>query len=142
MLEAYDLAGTLDGLALLDQPVGTEKHDTDLAGLEVHAHALDTGCEPFHRVSLSVFASCGAQCREYVLDQLLSLDVVHAVHTCNTVTVLPLVLRSYRVVLILSAYPTERTRPVSARPDSSCTPRIRCSRMEETSVGEALASAA
>lgn len=38
-------------------------------------------------------------------------------------------------------YPTDRTRPVSARPDSSWTPRILCSRMDETSVGEALASA-
>ncbi|KAI1436683.1 hypothetical protein GGR50DRAFT_183973 [Xylaria sp. CBS 124048] len=41
-----------------------------------------------------------------------------------------------------STYPTERTRPVSARLDSSETPRILCSRMEETSVGEAFASAA
>jgi hypothetical protein len=42
----YNLASTLDGLALTDKSVGTEKHDTDLAGLEVHAHALDTGGEP------------------------------------------------------------------------------------------------
>jgi hypothetical protein len=28
---AYNLAGTLDGLTLLDETVGTEKHDTDLA---------------------------------------------------------------------------------------------------------------
>lgn len=40
------------------------------------------------------------------------------------------------------AHPTERTRPVSARPASSCTPLILCSRIEETSVGEARASAA
>jgi hypothetical protein len=31
---AYNLAGTLDGLTLLDETVGTEKHDTDLAGAE------------------------------------------------------------------------------------------------------------
>lgn len=43
---------------------------------------------------------------------------------------------------IIFPYPTERTRPVSARPDSSWTPRMRCSRMEVTSVGVALASAA
>jgi hypothetical protein len=42
----YNLAGTLDGLTLLDQSIGTEKHDTDLAGLQVHAHALDAGGEP------------------------------------------------------------------------------------------------
>jgi hypothetical protein len=41
-----NLAGTLDGLALLDETVGTEKHNTDLAGLEVHAHALHTGGKP------------------------------------------------------------------------------------------------
>ena len=43
--------------------------------------------------------------------------------------------------LALKTYPTDRTRPVSARPDSSWTPRILCSRMDETSVGEAFASA-
>jgi hypothetical protein len=41
-----NLSGTLDGLALLDQSIGTEQHNTDLAGFEVHAHALDTGGEP------------------------------------------------------------------------------------------------
>jgi len=60
-----NLSGTLDGLTLLDETVRTEKHNTDLAGFQVHAHALDTGGE---------------------LDKLLSLDVVHAVDTGNTVT--------------------------------------------------------
>lgn len=45
----YNLAGTLDRLTLLDESVGTEKYNTDLAGLEVHAHALDTGGEPEQR---------------------------------------------------------------------------------------------
>lgn len=49
---AYNLAGTLDGLALTDKSVGTEEHNTDLAGLEVHAHALDTGGEPIQCVSI------------------------------------------------------------------------------------------
>ena len=44
----YNLSGTLDGLAFLDQTIGTEKHNTDLAGFQVHAHALDTGGEPAH----------------------------------------------------------------------------------------------
>jgi hypothetical protein len=43
---AYNLAGTLDSLTLLDETIGTEKHNTDLAGLEVHAHALDARGEP------------------------------------------------------------------------------------------------
>jgi hypothetical protein len=42
----YNFTGTLDGLALLDETVRTEKHDTDLASLEVHAHALDARGEP------------------------------------------------------------------------------------------------
>jgi hypothetical protein len=45
-VETHDLAGTLDSLAFLNQSVGTEEHDTDLSGLEVHAHALDARCEP------------------------------------------------------------------------------------------------
>lgn len=49
----YNLASTLDGLALTDKSVGTEEHNTDLAGLEVHAHALDTGGEPVLFVSMS-----------------------------------------------------------------------------------------
>jgi hypothetical protein len=60
-----NLSGTLDGLTLLDQSIGTEKHDTDLASLQVHAHALDAGGE---------------------LDQLLGLDIAHAVDTGNTIT--------------------------------------------------------
>jgi hypothetical protein len=79
-----------------------------------------------------------------VLNELLGLDIVHAVDTGNTVTVVPV---SFPVFFLAPqcaavAYPTESTRPVSARLFSSCTPRILCSRMEETSVGAALASAA
>jgi hypothetical protein len=78
-----------------------------------------------------------------VLDELLGLDIVHAVDTGNTVTV---ALVSFFVLLFhqlpVVAYPTDRTRPVSARLFSSWTPRILCSRIEETSVGVAFASAA
>jgi hypothetical protein len=63
---AYNLSGTLDGLTLLDETVGTEKHNSDLAGLQVQAHTLDSGSE---------------------LDQLLSLDVGKTVNTGNTVSV-------------------------------------------------------
>lgn len=61
----YNLASSLDGLAFLDQSVGTEQHDTDLTGFQVHAHALDTGGE---------------------FDELFSLDIAHAMDTGNTVT--------------------------------------------------------
>lgn len=42
----YNLAGTLNSLALLDETVGTEQHNTNLAGLKVHAHTLNTRGEP------------------------------------------------------------------------------------------------
>jgi hypothetical protein len=78
-----------------------------------------------------------------VLNELLGLDVVHAVDTGDTVTVVPVsFLSSPALHAAVVAYPTESTRPVSARLFSSCTPRILCSRMEETSVGVAFASAA
>jgi hypothetical protein len=90
-----------------------------------------------------------------LLDKLFGLDIVHAVDTCNTITVVIETLatdcstgmRSTLGVVVdqerfpLETYPTERTRPVSAKPASSWTPRILCSRMEETSVGVAFASA-
>jgi len=60
-----NLAGTLDSLTLLDETIRTEQHNTDLAGLEVHAHSLDTGSE---------------------LDKLLGLNVGHAVKTGDTIT--------------------------------------------------------
>lgn len=83
-----------------------------------------------------------------VLNELLGLDVVHAVDTGDTVTVVSssadCVYSSMAAMAhgCGAAYPTERTRPVSAREFSSWTPRMRCSRMEETSVGVALASEA
>jgi hypothetical protein len=42
----YNFTGTLNGLALLDETVRAEEHNTDLASLEVHAHALDARREP------------------------------------------------------------------------------------------------
>lgn len=47
-IKTYNLSGTLDGLTLLDETVGTEKHDTDLSSFQVHAHSLDTRSEPFN----------------------------------------------------------------------------------------------
>jgi hypothetical protein len=51
-VRAHDLAGTLDSLAFSHSSVGTEQHDTDLTGFEVHAHALDTGSEPVSMLAL------------------------------------------------------------------------------------------
>lgn len=62
---SYNLASTLDSLAFLDFTIRTEEHNTDVAGFQVHAHALDAGRE---------------------LDQLLGLDIAHAINTGNTVT--------------------------------------------------------
>jgi len=55
----YNLASALNGLALTDKSVGTEEHNTDLAGLEVHAHALDTGGEPKLFVSIQSMKAVG-----------------------------------------------------------------------------------
>jgi hypothetical protein len=60
-----NLSGTLDGLSLLDQTIGTEEHNTNLSSFQVHAHSLDTGGE---------------------LDKLLGLDVGHTVNTSDTIT--------------------------------------------------------
>lgn len=150
----HNLAGTLDGLTLLDQTIGTEQHNTDLAGLEVHAHALDTGGEPAHLIS-SMSRGIQARKKTYstsssawtllipwtrAIPSLLSNPV--SIQSCAVNPLASDVVEDGRIVLCLRTYPTERTRPVSARPDSSWTPRILCSRMEETSVGEALASEA
>lgn len=83
---------------------------------------------------------------EVILHKLLGLDIVHAMDTRNAVTVYQqrsVALQDPKTILTpLPTYPTDNTRPVSARPASSCTPRILCSNIEETSVGEAFASAA
>jgi hypothetical protein len=126
----YNLSGTLDGLALLDQTIGTEQHNTDLAGFQVHAHALDTGGEP--ELPLASCYKRGAWCG--VLNELLGLD--------NTVTVVLVSFPAFFLRCAGAAYPTESTRPVSARLFSSWTPRILCSRIDETSVGVAFASEA
>ncbi len=189
----HNFAGTLDGLTLLDETIGTEKHDTDLAGLEVHAHALDAGGEPVARRQLPAFQVSletkrgGAQLTRQAPQPGHWPDRAHGrYHHCGGVQVsvanstldthppdsmpsAPPHRRADRVststcvswsggadASLVSAaktpslnpmfalkktYPTDRTRPVSARLDSSWTPRMRCSRMDETSVGEALASA-
>jgi hypothetical protein len=63
--DPYNLTSTLDSFSFLDQSIRTEKHNTNLASFQVHAHALDTGGE---------------------FDQLFGLDIAHAMHTGNTVT--------------------------------------------------------
>ena len=80
----YNLTGTLDGLALLDETIRTEQDDTDLAGLEVHAHALDARGEP------NDLLAPGSATQAFwvsLLDELLSLDVGHTVNTGDTITV-------------------------------------------------------
>lgn len=62
---SYNLAGSLYSFTFLDKTIRTEKHDTDLAGFQVHAHSLDTGGE---------------------FDEFLSLDIAHAMDTGDTIT--------------------------------------------------------
>jgi hypothetical protein len=77
---SYNFTRSLDGFAFLDKTIGTEEHDTDLAGLEVHAHALDAGCEPRTLVGATNIAM-------HALDQFFGLDIAHAMDTGNAVTV-------------------------------------------------------
>jgi hypothetical protein len=49
-----NLAGTLDGVAFLDKTIVTEDGDTDVVGLEVQAHSLDTRREFHHFLGLDV----------------------------------------------------------------------------------------
>jgi hypothetical protein len=60
-----NLSGTLDRVTLLDETIVTENGDTDVVGLQVQAHASDTGRELHH---------------------LLGLDVAETVDTGDTVT--------------------------------------------------------
>ena len=155
--DAYDLAGTLHGLAFLDSSVGSEEHHTDLAGFEVHAHALDAGREPAMLSVLRALACCGVV---FLLDQLLSLHVVHAVDTRNTVTVATVSASSYAAMMCIVFHTRRRARGQSRRGQTpparrvSATPRC-CSpaacqyqittlvsHLSRTSVGAALVSAA
>ena len=62
----HNLTGTLDSLTLLDETVGTEEHNTDLAGLKVHAHTLNTGGEPMGGLEFR-FSKC-QDFGEHILD--------------------------------------------------------------------------
>lgn len=84
--DTYNLSGTLDSLTLLDETVGTEKHDTDLAGFEVHAHTLDARGEP-NDLSINWNINKPYMKTGHLLDQLLSLDIGHAMDTSDTVTI-------------------------------------------------------
>lgn len=55
-LRSYNFTSTLDSLTLTDKTIGTEQHNTDLAGLEVHAHALDARGEPRRRLATMLHA--------------------------------------------------------------------------------------
>jgi hypothetical protein len=81
---AHNFSRTLDSLALLDQTIGAEEHNTDLASFQVHAHPLDAGGEP-------LFSSAPEEClfkALNLLDKLLSLNIVHAMNTSDTVTII------------------------------------------------------
>jgi hypothetical protein len=164
----YNLTGTLDGLTLLDQTVGTEQDNTNLASLQVHAHALDTRGEPEVPLAGYSDAEGHANGRTYSTSSsawTLAIPWTRAIpslskkaqlvhckriesecHCVVDVDAVGYIAGKLNFFFFSWAravtYPTERTRPVSATLASSWTPRILCSRREETSVGEALASAA
>merc|ERR1719211_727212 len=63
--DIHNSSGPLDNISLLDELVITEHHNTNIVGLQVERHALQSGAELHH---------------------LLGLDVLEAVDTGNTVT--------------------------------------------------------
>jgi hypothetical protein len=148
----HNLSGTLDCLAFLDQTIGTEKHDTDLSSFQVHAHSLDTGGEPKDAINSWVIAQLvvetySTSSSAWTLFMpwtraIPSLSWTQISHPLLAPKPQCMIVYSISPIVVDGTYPTERTRPVSARPDSSWTPRILCSRMDETSVGDAFASAA
>jgi hypothetical protein len=83
MSDTHNFSGTLDSLAFLDQTIGTEEHNTNLASFQVHTHALDTRGEP---ILLWVAEGLFVQVAN-LLDKLLSLDIGHTVDTSDTITV-------------------------------------------------------
>lgn len=148
----YNFSSTFDGFTFFDETIGTEKHNTDLAGLQVQAHALDTGGESVIVVSIKNDIILTPKRRisweNNLLDQFFGLDIGQTVYTSNTITKdhpmsdLRPILHILDSVPFVKTYPTDKTRPVSANEAVSETPRILCSKMEETSVGVALASPA
>ncbi len=86
ILVTHNFSGTLDGLALLDQTVRTEKHDTDLASLEVHAHSLNTRGKPVTKIRV-LTSVIFFLVWFHILDKLLGLDVGHTVHTGDTIPI-------------------------------------------------------
>lgn len=81
----YNLTGTLDGLTLLDQTVGTEQDNTNLASFQVHAHALDARGEP--EIPLAGYLDAKGHQWQNILDQLFGLDVRHTVDTGDAITI-------------------------------------------------------
>ena len=51
-----NLAGTLDGVAFLDETIVTEDGDTDVVGLQVETHSTDTGRELHHLLSCRILS--------------------------------------------------------------------------------------
>merc|ERR1712066_938523 len=63
--DIHDSSSPLDNISLLDELVITEDHNTNIVGLQVESHTLQSGAELHH---------------------LLGLDVLEAIDTGNTVT--------------------------------------------------------
>ena len=77
-----NLAGTLDGVALLDETIVTEDGDTDVVGLQVQAHATDTRGEFHHLFGCKKFSYCGIFESTENVQTLDILETVDASNSC------------------------------------------------------------
>ena len=98
------MAGTLDGVAFLDEGIVTGDGDTDVVGLQVEAHSTDTGENP---IISSAVGWCQLECRVRTGDDGAHLD------TTGTVT---------------NTYKTRLSCSRNGRTDSKCVLSPQCFR--------------
>jgi hypothetical protein len=79
-----DLAGTLDGVAFLDETIVTEDGDTDVIGLQVQTHSTDTGRELHHLLGCRMLSVRGLAPERVTTE--CTLHVLKTPDTTDTVT--------------------------------------------------------
>lgn len=81
-----NLAGTLDGVALLNETIVTEDGDTDVVGLQVQAHATDARREFHHLFGCRGEEDVSERVREIQGNAVFTLDIPQTPNTTDTVT--------------------------------------------------------
>ena len=79
-----NLAGTLDGVAFLDETIVTEDGDTDVVGFQVETHSTDTGRELHHLLGCRMLSVRGRESERVTTE--CTLHVLETPDTTDTVT--------------------------------------------------------